>query len=248
MTDITTSYARLMSGDCLARLKELEDDSIDMVLCDPPYGTTANKWDSVIPLEPLWVELNRVSKKTAAQVMTAAQPFTSDLVVSNRKNFKQSLVWYKNIASNFLNANRAHLQRHEDILLFYRKMPVFNKQLRPGKPYTAKRRGYDDSGDCYNAVNKRIDTVNTGGRNPITVLEFDRETGKHPTQKPVPLFEYLIKTYSDEGDTILDFTMGSGTTGVSAINTGRKFVGIELDQNHYGVAVNRVLEAAGWSE
>lgn len=219
-------------------MRTLPERCVDMVLCDLPYGTTQNKWDAVIPFEPLWREYRRVCK--GAIVLTAAQPFTSALVMSNTAMFKQSLVWKKNVASNFLNANRQHLSVHEDVLLFAEKQVTFNKQMRPGKPYVAKRYGNDDSGDNYGSVGRRTDTVNTGGRNPVTVLEVDRETGLHPTQKPVALMEYLIRTYTNEGDTVLDNTMGSGTTGVACMNTGRDFIGIEREGRYFEIAQERI--------
>ena len=232
----------LMQGDCLERMKEIPDGSVDMVLADPPYGTTACKWDSIIPLEPMWEQLKRVIKPNGAIVMTASQPFTSALVMSNLKMFRQALVWKKNVASNFLNANRMHLCRHEDVLIFYGRRPAFNKQYGSGPAYIMRRNGADDTGDCYGAIGKRADTLNNGKRNPISVLEFDREVGLHPTQKPVALMEYLIKTYTNEGETVLDFTMGSGSTGVACKNTGRNFIGIELDENYFNIAKDRIHE------
>lgn len=231
----------LMLGDCLERMKEIPDGSVDMVLCDLPYGTTQNKWDSIIPLDRLWAEYRRVC--LGAIVLTAAQPFTAALVTSNLPWFTQALVWKKNIASNFLNANRQHLMRHEDVLVFCAGQPTFNKQCSAGKPYKQKRSGRDDTGDNYGTIAKRTDTVNDGSRNPISVLEFDRETGQHPTQKPVALMEYLIRTYTNEGDVVLDNTMGSGTTGVACVNTWRKFIGIEREPKYYEIAKARIAEA-----
>ena len=238
--ELRKSSINLMQGDCLERMKEIPSGSVDMVLTDPPYGTTACKWDSIIPLEPMWEQLKRIIKPNGAIVLTASQPFTSVLVGSNLKIFKDCLVWKKNVASNFLNANRAHLKRHEDICIFYNKQPSYNKQYGKGESYTNKRNGKDDSGECYGKINKRIDTKNEGKRNPISVLEFNREVGKHPTQKPVTLMEYLIKTYTNEGETVLDFTMGSGTTGVAAKNLNRNFIGIELDETYFNIAESRI--------
>ena len=240
-TRVTTNSA-LIRADCLDALAMIPDQSVDMVLCDLPYGTTQNKWDAVIPFEPLWAEYRRICK--GAVVLTAAQPFTSMLVLSNLTCFTQHLVWKKNVASNFLNANRQHLMRHEDVVVFSARQPTFNKQLQPGKPYRAKRSGRDDTGDNYGNIAVRTDTVNEGTRNPISILEFDREVGHHPTQKPVALMEYLIRTYTNEGDTVLDNTMGSGTTGVACENTGRKFIGIERDPTYFDVAVGRISDAA----
>ena len=230
----------LRQGDCLELLKDIPDGSVDLILTDPPYGTTQNKWDSVIDLEAMWEQLKRVIKPNGAIIMTASQPFTTTLISSNMKMFKDCLVWKKNVASNFLNANRMHLKRHEDICLFYSKQPTYNKQYGAGKAYTNKRNGKDDSGECYGKVNKRTDTVNEGKRNPISILEFDRETGLHPTQKPVALLEYLIKTYTNEGDTVLDFTAGSMSTAIACINTNRKGIMIEKDPHYFKIGSERV--------
>lgn len=243
MSDIRLgNTAWLMLGDCLERMSEIPDASVDLVLCDLPYGTTRNKWDAVIPFEPLWREYRRVCK--GAVVLTAAQPFTSALVMSNPAWFHQSLVWKKNVASNFLNANRQHLARHEDVVVFSAGRPVFNKQYTAGKPYKQARSGRDDTGDNYGGIAKRTDTVNDGKRNPITILEFDRETGLHPTQKPVSLMAYLVRTYTNEGATVLDNCMGSGTTGVAAIQAGRQFIGIERDPSYFNIARERVESAS----
>ena len=230
-------------GDCLDVMQDITDGSVDMVMTDPPYGTTACKWDSVIPFEPMWAQLKRIVKPNGAIVLMASQPFTSALVMSNVAMFKETLVWKKNIASNFLNANRMHLKRHEDICVFYQKPPTYNKQMNSGTPYVSKRTGKDDSGDCYGSVKKRLDTENLGERNPISVIELDRQTGLHPTQKPVALMEYLIRTYTNAGETVLDFTMGSGTTGVAAANTGRRFIGIEMDATYFAAAQSRIQKA-----
>lgn len=233
---------KLYQGDCLELMRELPDASVDMVLCDLPYGTTQNKWDSVLPLNRLWGEYKRLCKGVV--VLTAAQPFTSGLVNSNVDWFTQSLVWKKNIASNFLNANRQHLMRHEDVLVFCKGQPTFNKQMQPGKPYKMKRKGKDDTGDNYGSIAVRTDTINEGYRNPTSVLEFDREVDLHPTQKPVALMEYLIKTYTNEGDTVLDNTMGSGTTGVACVNLNRNFIGIEKDAEYFAIAERRRMNNA----
>lgn len=231
---------QLFEGDCLEIMKTLEAGSVDMVLCDLPYGTTQNKWDSIIPLEPLWVEYWRLLKPNGAVVLTAAQPFTSALVMSQPNNFKQDLVWLKNVASDFLNANRRHMAKHESVLVFCRGKETYNPQSKPGKPYANKRNGRDDTGDNYGTIAKRSDTVNSGTRKPTSQLFFDREVGKHPTQKPVALMEYLILTYTNEGETVLDNTMGSGTTGVACKNTGREFIGIERDPGYFSIAKKRI--------
>lgn len=233
---------KLAIGNCLEVMKNIPDKSVDMILCDLPYGTTACKWDSVIPFEPLWAEYKRVAKDNAAIVLFAAQPFGSYLVTSNPKTWKQTLIWKKNCASNFLNANRQHLAIHEEVHLFSFGKSTYNPQKHSGKPYKNKRTGKDDSGDCYGDIKVRLDTENSGDRFPTTILEFSRETGKHPTQKPVALLEYLIKTYSNEGDTVLDNTMGSGSTGIAAFNLNRNFIGIEQDPTYFEVAVKRFLD------
>lgn len=234
--------AELIQGECLAEMAKLPGGSVDMVLCDLPYGTTRNKWDAVIPFDSLWQAYRRVCR--GAVVLTAAQPFTSALVMSNVKDFKQGLVWKKNIASNFMNANRQHMARHEDVVLFALGPYPYNPQSLPGVPYVSKRTGKDDTGENYGSIKTRTDTVNAGSRKPISVLEFDREPKpQHPTQKPVALMEYLIRTYSDVGMTVLDNCMGSGTTGVACMNAGRNFIGIEQDEKYFAIAKQRIENA-----
>jgi len=230
-----------MHGDCLELLASVPDNSVDMVLCDLPYGTTQCKWDSVIPFEPLWKEYNRVCKVNAPMVFTAAQPFTSTLITSNIKNFKYTWVWEKSKASGFLNAKRMPLRAHEDICVFYRKPPVYNPQMKQGEPYDKGNAGKNTQvyGSQVTVPNKS----DSGLRYPRTVVYFKTAEGEgklHPTQKPIALFEYLIKTYSNEGDVILDNCIGSGTTAVAAVNTERKYIGIELDQKYFDTCVNRV--------
>ena len=226
-------------GDCLEVLKTLADNSIDLVLTDPPYGTTKCKWDSVVPLEPLWAELKRVAKPRAAIVMTASQPFTTALISSNLKDFKYCWVWEKEAGTGFLNAKKMPLKSHEDVVVFYRKQPFYCPQFTKGKPYKIKKGGETD---CYNRSGEVL-TVNTGKRYPKTVLKIKRDKNKiHPTQKPVELMAYLVKTYTSKGQTVLDFTMGSGSTGVAALKNGRRFVGIEKDPLYFKAAKER-LEA-----
>lgn len=240
---------QLMLGDCLERMKEIPDGSVDMILTDPPYGTTACKWDSIIDLPLMWEQLKRIVKPNGAIVLTASQPFTSVLVASNLSDFRQALVWAKNKSSGHLNAKRRHMTGHEDVVLFSGKPSVYNPQKSVGhKPANYAKRSKQS--DCYN---KSVSTKYEGGntdRYPSTVLNFDvvnndsTNGGRvHPTQKPVALMEYLIKTYSIEGETVLDFTMGSGTTGVACINTNRNFVGIEKDETYFEMA-NKRIEAA----
>lgn len=231
----------LMQGDCLERMKEIDSGSVDMILTDPPYGTTACKWDSIIPLEPMWEQLKRIIKPNGAIVMTASQPFTSVLVCSNLKLFRYDLKWVKSQATGFYNANKMPLRAHEDILVFYKHLPTYNPQKTDGKPYRQKR---GSASDVYQGKDL-CETVNeSGDRHPLSWKLFKKDSEKlHPTQKPVALMEYLIKTYTNEGDTVLDFTMGSGSTGVACVNLGREFIGIELDEEYFKIAEKRISDA-----
>jgi DNA modification methylase len=238
----------LLLGDCLERMSEIPDGSIDMILCDLPYGTTACKWDSVIPFEPLWAQYRRVTKKNAAIVLTASQPFTSALVMSNVNMFKYCWVWDKvNRYTGALTANKMPMKRHEDVAVFYRGQPSYNKQFREGKPYSVKRTG-GHGGHVSDAHKDQVRVgVNDGNHNPCSIIEVKgdnkKEHGLHPTQKPVALMEYLIKTYTNEGQTVLDNTMGSGTTGVACMNTFRNFIGIERDPDYFKIAEARIAAA-----
>jgi DNA modification methylase len=230
-----------MQGDCLEKMKEIPDGSVDMVLADPPYGTTACKWDSIIPLELMWEQLKRVIKPNGAIVMTASQPFTSVLITSNLKMFKYDLVWCKSQGSGHLNANKRQLRAHEDILVFYNKQPTYNPQKTSGKPYPDKIGDNSLKSDVYGKQRLIVAENKTGDRHPFSWKLFKRDKGRlHPTQKPVALMEYLIKTYTNEGETVLDFTMGSGTTGVACKNIYRKFIGIELDEEYFKIAQDRI--------
>ena len=238
---------KLMLGDCLERMKEIPDGSVDMVLTDPPYGTTACKWDSIIPLEPMWEQLKRVIKPNGAVVMTASQPFTTTLIASNMKMFKYCWVWEKTMASNFALAKKQPFKKHEDICVFYRKQPVYNPQMESGKSYTDRRSiGARNASVGAETGVKRNPIKNTGTRYPSSVQKFSNGNNGnvHPTQKPVALMEYLIRTYTNEGETVLDFTCGSGSTGVAAVNTSRNFIGIELDPDYFAIAEKRIQEAA----
>ncbi len=310
----------LMQGDCLERMKEIPDGSVDAIICDPPYGTTACKWDSIIPLELMWEQLKRIIKPNGAIVMTASQPFTSVLINSNIEMFRYNWVWEKEQGVNFMLAKKNPMKVHEDVCVFYLdeaevkgRSPLFkefrdyfqsekerlgltnkqiksclgndmgghyftngvqwtlptlenykklqslggfskdwhkmksdmesigcrvtyNPQMTPGNPYVS---GKGDSGSVTGSV-KKVQTKNYGTRYPRSVQRFNRETGKHPTQKPVALMEYLIKTYTNEGETVLDFTMGSGSTGVAAKNLNRNFIGIELDDKYFDIAKERI--------
>lgn len=241
--DIITDNLKLMFGDCLERMKEIESGSVDMILTDPPYGTTACKWDSIIPLEPMWDQLKRVIKPNGAIVMTASQPFTTILIASNMKMFKYCWVWDKKQSTGFLNAKRQPLRVVEDVCVFYGSQCTFNPIMETrGKP--RDKCGYGKSGgsDNYGKYDKTKAFNNEYYPTNLLPISNANQRGKvHPTQKPVALMQYLIKTYTNEGETVLDFTMGSGTTGVACVNTGRKFIGIELDPTYYGIACGRVL-------
>jgi len=231
---------RLLLGDCLDILPTLADNSVDMVLVDLPYGTTACKWDSIIPLDKLWEQYNRICKEDGAMVFTAAQPFTTILAASNLENFRYEWIWEKPQGTNPMNAKVMPLKSHENILVFYRKKPVYNPQMWYSTPYSGFSSNTSKIGEVYGSAKSKHRDNPDGSRYPKTVLQFKQEKGLHPTQKPVALMEYLIKTYSNEGDTILDNTMGSGTTGVAAIKCNRKFIGIESDPGYYQIAKDRI--------
>ena len=234
---------RFLLGDCFERMAEIATGSVDMVLADLPYGTTQNRWDAVLPFEPLWREYWRVCRPGAAVVLTAAQPFTSALVMSAPREFRYACVWLKNVASNFMMANKRPMPKHEDVLVFCQAAPPFYPQRSPGSAYVAKRHGNNDTGENYRAIEARLTTDNSGGgRSPTSQLHFPREVGMHPTQKPVALFEYLIRTYTEPGALVLDNTAGSGTTAIAALNAGRRFVCIERDPGYYWSAVARVCD------
>lgn len=235
------SNISLMHGDCLELMNGIPDGSVDLILCDLPYGTTQNKWDSVIQLDLLWAQYKRICN--GAIVLTAASPFDKVLGVSNLRMLKQEWIWRKESGTGFLNAKKAPLKNHETILVFYKKPGVYNPQMREGfKPYTCKQG--ESKSQNYGEQSGAV-TISNGARYPLTVLDFPRDKSKiHPTQKPVALMEYLIRTYTNEGDTVLDNCMGSGTTGVACANTGRKFIGMEMDDGYFQIARKRI-EAAG---
>lgn len=229
-----------MMGDCLERMKEIPDGSVDMVMCDLPYCTTQNYWDSIIPFEPLWAHYWRVCKKNAAIVLTAAQPFTSALGASNLPWLRYSWSWRKNNATGHLNAKRMPMKDFEDVLVFYASQPTYNPQ---GTTPCHKQERRGGNGDCFGKSG--LTNLQTVENYPRTTLEipYDKVRGLHPTQKPVALFEYLIRTYTNEGETVLDNCMGSGTTGVACANSNRRFIGIERDENYFNIAVKRVTDA-----
>lgn len=237
---------RIYQQDCLEGMALIPDKSVDMILCDLPYGTTRNKWDTIIPLDELWVAYNRIIKENGAIVLTAQTPFDKVLGVSNLKNLKYEWIWDKKIGTGHLNAKKMPLKRHENILVFYKKPPVYNPQFSDGKPY--------DKGLTHHAsenYGKQVPThsINeTGKRYPVSIVaesNASRQSGRyHPTQKPVALFEYLIKTYTNEGDVVLDNCIGSGTTAIAALNTGRNFIGFELDAGYAEIARKRIAEVS----
>lgn len=237
--------SEVILGDCLEVLPTLADGSIDMVLCDLPYGTTANKWDSIIDLPSLWAQYERVVKPTGAILLTASQPFTARLVMSNPALFKHEWVWIKNRGSNFANTVREPMKEHESVLMFSKGKWTYNKQMQERTGGGADRVKYNvafESGsENYRQFEGRKQNKLPELRVPSSWQKFNTEVGLHPTQKPVALMEYLIKTYSNPGELILDNAFGSGTTGIAAQNLGREFIGIEEHAPYYDVAVERLV-------
>ena len=229
---------RIYNEDCLEGMRRIPDKSVDMILADLPYGTTRNKWDSIIPLDSLWEQYDRIIKDNGAIVLTAQTPFDKVLGCSNLKHLKYEWIWQKDAGTGFLNAKKMPLKDHENILVFYKKPPTYNPQMRTGfRPY-ATTKGHH--GTNYGS-DKGATTVSDGERYPLTTMKFPRDSNKlHPTQKPVALFEYLIQTYTNEQDTVLDNCMGSGTTAIAAINTNRNFIGFEMDTNYFNLANQRI--------
>ena len=238
----------ILLGDCLELMKDIPNVSIDMILCDLPYGTTACKWDTIIPFDKLWEQYERIIKPNGAIVLTASQPFTSALVMSNPKIFKYDFSWDKKKLSGILNAKKQPLRRHEDILVFYKSLPTYNPQMR----YDGKKKGIKyhivDSENYRKTeiVNKYADD---GSRYPTSIIDNingvignSKEKLPHPTQKPIALFEYLIKTYTNENDLVLDNTAGSGTTAIACLNTNRQFIVMEKEQKYYDIILKRVAD------
>lgn len=236
----------LMQGDCLELMKNIPDNSVDMILCDLPYGTTHCEWDIAIDLDALWAEYNRILKPNGAAVLFGSEPFSTKLRMSNLKNFRYDWIWEKPRGSGFIRCNIAPLKTREIISIFGKHMPAYYPQMMPGKYYGKKAPvGYVPD-YLNNGGHIHMRSKNDGRfRYPKSILHFNCETGAHPTQKPVALLEYLIKTYSLPGDVVLDNCMGSGSTGVACVNTGRDFIGIELDNKFFDIAAMRISEAEG---
>jgi site-specific DNA-methyltransferase (adenine-specific) len=235
---------KLYNGDCLEVMKSIKDKSIDAIITDPPYGTTACKWDSVIPFDLMWKQLNRIIKDNGAILLFGSEPFSSALRMSNINNYKYDWIWNKTKGGGFPLANKIPLKRHETVSVFYKKQPTYNPQKTIAPKHLIDKRktinnskSYSKSIPMKNTIRKKDD----GLRFPISVIKFSSVSmGKHPTEKPVPLMEYLIKTYTNEQETVLDFTMGSGTTGVACCNINRDFIGIELDKQYFEIAQERI--------
>lgn len=238
---------KLFQGDCLEKMWDISASSVDMVCADLPYGTTSNKWDSVIPLDKLWSRYERVIKKTSAVVLTASQPFTATLVVSKIAWFRHEWIWIKNRGSNFANTVREPMKEHESVLVFSQGKWTYNKQMqeRTGSGGDRVKYGvaFRSQSENYCEFEGRDHQKLPELRVPSSWQKFNTEVGLHPTQKPVALMEYLIKTYTNAGDTVLDNCMGSGTTGVACINTGRNFIGIEKDPAYFAIAEKRINES-----
>lgn len=243
---------KLYNGDCLEVMKNIPDKSVDMILCDLPYGVTArNKWDTVIPFDELWNQYNRVIKDNGAMVLFAQGMFMADLMQSNRKMWKYNLVWDKVLPSGFLNAKRQPMRNHEDICVFYKKQPTYNPQMWEGKECHSRGKavGINQEEFSRNTNYGKLKAVETKGdlKYPKSILSFQKphpSTSVHPTQKSIECCKWLIKTYTNEGDTILDNCMGSGTTGIASLNTNRRFIGIELDKNYFEIAKERIEKVA----
>ena len=230
----------LIQGDCLEKMKDIPDGSIDMILCDLPYGTTACKWDTIIPFEPLWEQYKRIIKDNGAIVLFGSEPFSSTLRVSNSKWYSYDWKWEKTKPVGHLNANRKPMNKYEDIIVFSKKQPTYNPQgLKAIEPRSITR---TNKGGIYREQ-AGVGSIQKFTGYPSNIIKFKSQNGElHPTQKPVDLMEYLIKTYTNEGDLVLDNCMGSGTTGVACKNLNRNFIGIELDSDYFKIAEKRINE------
>lgn len=236
----------LYKGDCLEVMDRLIEEGVkvDCILTDPPYGTTNCKWDSVIPFDEMWGRLNKLIKPNGAIVLFGSEPFSSALRMSNIKNYKYDWKWVKQRGTGHLNAKKQPMRNNEDLLVFYKKQPAYNPIMLEGKPYTDNRKGQKINESLYNSA-KRQSYENKATRYPLNTLYFDKVCNNqvHNTQKPTDLLEYLIKTYTNENELVLDFTAGSFSTGIACANTSRKFIGIELDKQYFEIGKNRMIEA-----
>ena len=233
---------QLIKGDCLVEMPKIASKSIDMILCDLPYGMTKNAWDVAIPFDKLWAEYNRIIKDSGAIVLFGSQPFTSLMITSNLKHFRYCLVWEKNKFSDFLNAKRKPMKTNEDIAIFYKKQPIYNPQYWYSTPYTRwNTQEAVDKQTNYGSHKENFVESKDGKRLPTTVLKFNRvERPLHPTQKPVDLLEWLIKTYTNENNMVLDNCMGVGSTGIACMKTNRRFIGIELEEEYFNIATGLI--------
>lgn len=242
---IDSKDVKLIHGDCLTEMKLIPDASVDMILCDLPYGTTACKWDVIIPFDKLWEQYERIIKDNGAIVLFGKQPFTSNLILSNLEWYKYELIWEKSRVGNNMQLGKQPASIHENIIVFYKKFPTFNEiKFQVDEKYIDKRKSIRNS-SYSNSEHYKGDMIrkkDDGWRHSQSILPFNSvwKSGMHPTQKPVALLEYLIKTYTNEGETVLDNTMGSGSTGVACIRTKRKFIGIELNDEYFGIAQKRI--------
>ena len=241
---------KLLQGDCLELMNKIPDKSIDMILCDLPYGTTKNKWDSALPFDKMWEQYDRIIKENGCIALFADGMFMSDLMQSNKKLWRYNLVWDKELISGFLNANRMPLRSHEEICIFYKKLPIYNPQFTDGEPLHGmgtkfsqeknKNNNYGNFDSCNNPSAKRTGDTK---KYPKSIVKFPRPASCvmiHPTQKPVELLEWLIKTYTNENDFVLDNCMGSGSTGVAAVGINRNFIGMELEEKYFNIAKERI--------
>jgi DNA (cytosine-5-)-methyltransferase len=249
------SVIDLQQGNCLDLMKSLEDKSVDLILCDLPYGTTRNKWDSVIDLELLWEQYNRVIKERGAILLFAQTPFDKVLGVSNLKNLRYEIIWQKTAPTGFLNAKKMPMKAHENILVFYKKLPTYNPQMTKGHPRKVSSKASRSNSanrhtkkslngeSNYGVFANEIEGYDSTERYPLSIQVFAKDQQKenyHPTQKPVALLEWLLKTYTNEGDLVLDNCMGSGSTGVACVNLNRNFIGMELTEQYFEIAKERI--------
>lgn len=234
---------QLFQGDCLEIMPTLVPGSVDLVLCDLPYGTTANPWDAVIPLEPLWAEYKRLRKSHTPVVLHGSQPFSTNLIVSNRAEFRYEWIWDKTKGGNFVLARKQPMKSHENVLVFYAKQPLYCPQMETRG--TPRKKGGGKRSDNIATGVAPVESFNNlyYPRSIVIFSTASRKDKFHPTQKPIGLAEYLIKTYTNPSDTVLDNCMGSGTTGVACVNTGRSFIGIEKDPTYFDIAQRRIKEA-----